>query len=301
MPGFKRSNMTASGSVAPALKSAFGLQIAATSATAVAAPGGKALRRGSGEMGSDAAPPRKGTPTRHAQHAEPRDSGKAMEVEDEDDDQPEHALQVDKGSYHLLMKLSAQMALSAHHSAQIARAISVDVHLMKRSDQAITRAKGATKAYHDRVADLSKEEKASQDPPHLVAWDSLVMSTLEAATEAGMADAAAAIQLHIDDVTKMSMPVRSTFLLEHVRFCRVAPAFEKETAKLECAVRYCPGEEETNVYKAWQAMKKVLRGPMKAKPKPGMAPKTNIERRLTRLMTKMGIIKMDRNRNGGDW
>ena len=221
------------------------------------------------------------------------------EMDEDGNESPDQEL--DTSSFKTLCRLSAQMAMSAHHVAQVAKVVGVDVHLTKRSSPVITNMKAATKAYSQYVEKLPQGEKGKADPPHIGAWDALVQTCRKAAEEAGMEKDLKLIDRHLAEVQGMgTAEEKKTFLTEQIRYCRIAPAYAKGDAKLEVAVRYIPGEMESHTSEAWAAMKRVMRGPLKCQAKAGVAPRSNIERRMTRLMTKMGIYK-NQNRSEGGW
>ena len=85
--------------------------------------------------------------------------------------------------------------------------------------------------------------------------------------------------------------MKAMWLADVVRYCRCQPAFKKGSVKLEVAVRYSPGVKEGHILEAWHAIRHVIRAEKLGQQKPGVAPRSGTERRLVKLMTRMGILK----------
>ena len=203
------------------------------------------------------------------------------------------------GSLKEMCGLTAQMALQANYAAQTARSCCTDLLLMKRASRAVVACKAATKQYSETVTKLSATAKAAYHPPFVVVWEALVQVCLAIAGEKAMVEHVAAITGLVTTIGGFATPAtKMEFLFEVIKCCRVSPAFNKEDAKLEVCVKSAGDPASLSCYQAWKAMKQVLvtEG---AIAKAGMAPKSNVERKLGRMMAKMGVG--NKPRTPGEW
>ena len=141
-------------------------------------------------QGTDVGGPRKKKPM--------YDTGKD---EEEEEDEP-----MDVGGYKRLTVLAAQMAVSAYHTSEVAKAFAVDVHLVKEGELVQQAIKAGTTAYAQMVATLDKEAKADQPPPYVMAWDSLVaMGATVAKSKQQYAPQLITIEQHIQDMHRLQI------------------------------------------------------------------------------------------------
>ena len=207
------------------------------------------------------------------------------------------------GNVRTLAILSAQLAMQASAAAKVAKSATIDMHVMERDHAVIQKAKAATTAYFDGAKLMDAAAKAAAPPPYVVVWDATMSACLEVARQHKMEREAAAISKHIEQVAALpSAKARVDFVTESVRHCRVAPAFAKDKAKLEVSVVWVDmNNNEYLAFLAWQAAKAVLRTHCSAQKKAGMAPRNNIERKISTLVSKMGVSNGGGGQTRGEW
>ena len=270
---------------------------------AEAANKGRKLKAHNSGAGLEGAPQRKQGRGKGGKEEE----AEAMEEDEEDDESKDHDRPTSDKDFKLLLTLVAQLALSAHHQAAVARAVAIDCLGTKRTAPAVVAMKKYGAEFHAAAMELPKEKRHEMGSPHIGNFVALMESVL-AASQATPAHASedekllAPVIAFLDKVkTYTTTEEQKYYIGQSVRYCRVAPAFKSDMAKVEVAARYVAGAlegEQCLAVPCWEAAKLLLRRRQGMQVKMGTAPMTNIERRVTKMMTAMGKLK---RRSGGDW
>ena len=197
--------------------------------------------------------------------------------------------EMDNPSLKKLLVAVAQLGLHTSLETKIVKSISVDVLRISRKLGLLDACKSRTKEYHTFLRDLPQNERESQMPPYTIVWCQMVETVLAAMATTATADDGVKVPMQVlsDYTTKVKALQghhRYEFLVGQVNFCRVRQVFSKEHANIETSVT--PDTEAAGI---WHHIVQYLCQYTGARRLDGIAPKTNLERRIEQMLRRLGV------------
>ena len=149
--------------------------------------------------------------------------------------------------------------------------------------------KERTTALFVSIKDLSKEQKADAPPPFIVVAEAMIENSFEIVSKiVEEVPAKTAISLYWQELQSMSVQGRVDRILADFRYCRFRRTFSKETTMLEVGLS---PTISTSAETAWMGIKWVLKHHCSGKEMHGIAPRSNIERRIEFALKKLGVFR----------
>ena len=235
---------------------------------------------------------------------QPTGGGSEVAMSEDEQENAEEALS--SSNLKDLLVFTAQLALSAKNTAEIAKAVGVDHLAMKRTAPLVEAVKAVNKSYNEEAQALPKEKKGDMPPPHIGRFMAMVENVIATSPAADTSEEAAALlktilAFHAKVLTFTTMEEQQSYVGQSIRVCRAGPAFKSDMAKVEVAARFQPGldpDRQCLSVPCWEAMQQLLRRHQGAQAKMGVAPKSNMERKVQAILVKMGKFKVHAN---GGW
>eukprot|EP00929_Paragymnodinium_shiwhaense_P026572 TRINITY_DN15788_c0_g1_i2.p2 TRINITY_DN15788_c0_g1~~TRINITY_DN15788_c0_g1_i2.p2 ORF type:complete len:251 (+),score=58.11 TRINITY_DN15788_c0_g1_i2:56-754(+) len=173
------------------------------------------------------------------------------------------------------IELLAQGVLSMAVQVRALNAVNMDLLLMSAKSKVIEQAQAAGKQYAEAARLARGDDKAKLGSPHLYVWQAIAIEKNIGELREALADLK-------DCVNSAEPSERARVLGEMVRHARVTKTFKKETCKLEVACR--PGSRADQ---CWRLMVAAMITHEKADWRHGMAPRSNMERQLQRIVQRV--------------
>jgi hypothetical protein len=212
-------------------------------------------------------PERKSKPRRHVEDAEDID----------------HSVD----SYKQLIIHVSKLALAEAYSGRVLRAVCLDVTLVPRTLAVVDASKQATRNFATNMQGASAEKRSSAPPPHTLVWDQYITfmevegAKVDTEESREMREALSGykeeLKPFLKDANTLAMKI-----VEHVRHIRFAKCFKKETVRLEVGIG-----DGSPALAFWKSSRKFLTKQLGGEAKHGIAPRTNLERKVQDELDKM--------------
>ena len=206
----------------------------------------------------------------------------ASDVEDEED-QLRH--KSTPGGYAELLKVLSMLVLSTAHTTRILVACSLEVRIMARTvsgtSSLLDRTKTVTSDLQAHLKDLSESERRKLGSPHCHTWEEAV-HWMEDEVAPDDQETKTALLAYRGSMEALSTEDKIWAVSKQVRWFYTAPCWTSQLGKLLVNV-----QPETPARAVWKRMDHMIMTRLKGELKQGIAPRSNLERRVQIELDKL--------------
>jgi hypothetical protein len=182
-----------------------------------------------------------------------------------------------------LMVMVSMLALTTSLKAKIVMSVSVDCTEIPDDLAFIEVGNERTSAYHKSLGDLTEEDRASAPPAHPLKWEAFIeWVSAELSEVAPDSPEASDFKKYCDNLRATEPIAKAWMIADDVRYFRTRSIFKQHRMMLEVGIKWSPQTE-----RLWSVARQVLVQKHKCVIKAGIAPKSNIERRIERELVRI--------------
>eukprot|EP00929_Paragymnodinium_shiwhaense_P033342 TRINITY_DN18320_c0_g1_i1.p2 TRINITY_DN18320_c0_g1~~TRINITY_DN18320_c0_g1_i1.p2 ORF type:complete len:190 (-),score=54.89 TRINITY_DN18320_c0_g1_i1:406-975(-) len=157
-------------------------------------------------------------------------------------------------------------------------------------EKLIDAVKSTIKLYATECKKVSATKKSAMGPPHLRAWDKVLLWMDGAARQCGQngEEVVAKIAAHTAEVQNIPDELKIHYLAEAVRYCRVSTTYKKTQTRME--VRALNTMHITTAAPVWDAIVKFACVHLQSERRSGKAPPGALQRQTVEKLKEMGVL-----------